>query len=114
VERAENNMKRKITVLTLWAVLFALCGSVDAEQKNERVPEPAVELIRLPFFASARASLRVQVGDYGPQIAGKGVGGNSPGNAAGRLSPISSTLTVLPFSSSINTRPAELPCASKQ
>jgi putative ABC transport system substrate-binding protein len=32
VERAEKNMNRKITVLTLCAVLFALCTSAEAQQ----------------------------------------------------------------------------------
>jgi hypothetical protein len=30
VEGAEKNMKRKITVFALSAMLFALCGSVEA------------------------------------------------------------------------------------
>ena len=32
MERAEKNMKRKITVLALSAVLFALCVPVEAQQ----------------------------------------------------------------------------------
>jgi len=32
VERAETNMKRIITVLTLYAMLFALCFSAEAQQ----------------------------------------------------------------------------------
>ena len=35
VERAERNMKTKITVLALSAMLFALCGSVDAQQPGK-------------------------------------------------------------------------------
>src|SRR5262245_37598868 len=35
VERAGKNMKRKITVLTLCAMLFALCSSADAQQKGK-------------------------------------------------------------------------------
>jgi putative ABC transport system substrate-binding protein len=35
VERAGKNMKRKITVLTLGALLFALCDSVDAQQPGK-------------------------------------------------------------------------------
>jgi ABC-type uncharacterized transport system substrate-binding protein len=35
VEGAGKNMKRKITVLTLSAMLFALCGSVNAQQKGK-------------------------------------------------------------------------------
>ena len=35
MERAGKNMKRKITVLTLCALLFALCGSVDAQQPGK-------------------------------------------------------------------------------
>ena len=31
-------MKRKITVLTLCAMLVVLCGSVDAQQDGENVP----------------------------------------------------------------------------
>jgi len=35
MERAGKNMKRKITVLALSAMLFALCGSVDAQQSGK-------------------------------------------------------------------------------
>ena len=35
VERAGKNMKRKITILTLCAMLLALCGSVDAQQTGK-------------------------------------------------------------------------------
>ena len=35
MERAGKNMKRKITVLTLGALLFALCDSVDAQQTTK-------------------------------------------------------------------------------
>jgi len=35
VERAGKNMSRKITVLTLCAMLLALCGSVDAQQPGK-------------------------------------------------------------------------------
>jgi putative tryptophan/tyrosine transport system substrate-binding protein len=35
VERAGKNMKRKIKVLTLCAMIFALCGSVDAQQAGK-------------------------------------------------------------------------------
>jgi putative tryptophan/tyrosine transport system substrate-binding protein len=35
VERAGKNMKRKITVFALCAMLFALCGSVDAQQPGK-------------------------------------------------------------------------------
>ena len=35
MERAGKNMKRKITVLTLCATLFALCDSVDAQQPTK-------------------------------------------------------------------------------
>src|SRR5262245_22656848 len=35
MERAGKNMKRKITVLSLSAMLFALCGSVDAQQTGK-------------------------------------------------------------------------------
>jgi putative tryptophan/tyrosine transport system substrate-binding protein len=35
VERVEKNMKRKITVFALIAMLFALCGSVDAQQTGK-------------------------------------------------------------------------------
>src|SRR4029453_937152 len=37
VDRAGKNMKRKITVLTLCALLFALCGSVDGQQTGKAV-----------------------------------------------------------------------------
>jgi putative tryptophan/tyrosine transport system substrate-binding protein len=37
VERAEKNMKRKISILTLCAMLFALCGSAEAQQ-GKKVP----------------------------------------------------------------------------
>jgi putative tryptophan/tyrosine transport system substrate-binding protein len=35
VERAEKNMNRKITVLTLCAMLFALCSSAEAQQPTK-------------------------------------------------------------------------------
>ena len=35
MERAGKNMKMKITVLTLCAMLFALCGSADAQQAGK-------------------------------------------------------------------------------
>jgi putative tryptophan/tyrosine transport system substrate-binding protein len=35
VERAEKNMNRKITVLTLCAMLFALCSSAEAQQPKK-------------------------------------------------------------------------------
>ena len=35
MSRAEKNMKRKITVLTLCAMLLALCFSVDAQQPKK-------------------------------------------------------------------------------
>ena len=41
VERAEKNMKRKISILTLCAMLFALCGSVGAQQAG-KVPRIGV------------------------------------------------------------------------
>jgi hypothetical protein len=34
VEIAEKNMKRKITLLTLCAMLFALCSSIEAQQSS--------------------------------------------------------------------------------
>jgi hypothetical protein len=36
-ERAKKNMKKKITVLTLWAMLLALCASAEAQQPA-RIP----------------------------------------------------------------------------
>ena len=33
--RAEKNMKKKITVLALCAMLFALCGSAEAQQPTK-------------------------------------------------------------------------------
>ena len=35
VETAEKHMKKKITVLTLCAMLFALCSSADAQQTGK-------------------------------------------------------------------------------
>jgi putative ABC transport system substrate-binding protein len=35
IERAEKNMNRKITVLTLFAMLFALCASAAAQQSTK-------------------------------------------------------------------------------
>jgi putative ABC transport system substrate-binding protein len=35
VEKAEKDMKRKITILTLSAMLFALCSSADAQQTGK-------------------------------------------------------------------------------
>ena len=35
MERAANNMKKKITVLTLCAMLFALCASAEAQQATK-------------------------------------------------------------------------------
>ena len=35
MERAGKNMKRKITVLTLYAMLFALCASAEAQQPTK-------------------------------------------------------------------------------
>jgi putative tryptophan/tyrosine transport system substrate-binding protein len=48
VDRAEKNMKRKITVLTLCAILFALCGSVDAQQPGK--------VFRIGFLDASNAS----------------------------------------------------------
>jgi ABC-type uncharacterized transport system substrate-binding protein len=48
MERAANNMKKKITVLTLCATLFALCGSVDAQQTGK--------IFRIGFLDSSTAS----------------------------------------------------------
>ena len=38
VERAEKNMKKKITVLTLCAMLFAFCVPADAQQTAGKIP----------------------------------------------------------------------------
>jgi putative tryptophan/tyrosine transport system substrate-binding protein len=48
VVRAEKNMKNKIIVLTLCAMLSTLCGSVDAQQ-TEKIP-------RIGFLDSSTAS----------------------------------------------------------
>jgi putative ABC transport system substrate-binding protein len=48
VEGAEKNMKRKIIVFALSAMLFALCGSVEAQQ--------AEKLPRIGFLDSSTAS----------------------------------------------------------
>jgi len=47
-ERAVKNMKRKITVFTLCAMLFALCGSVEAQQTGK--------LFRIGFLERSNAS----------------------------------------------------------
>ena len=48
VESAEKDMKRKITVLALSAMLFALCGSVDAQQVEK--------ILRVGFLDGSTAS----------------------------------------------------------
>jgi putative ABC transport system substrate-binding protein len=48
VEKAEKNMKRKITVFTLSAMLFGLCGSVDAQQPGK--------IFRIGFLDNSTAS----------------------------------------------------------
>jgi putative ABC transport system substrate-binding protein len=48
VERAEKNMKRKITVLALCAMLFALCSSARAQQPK-KIP-------RIGFLDNSTAS----------------------------------------------------------
>jgi len=48
VERARKHMKRKITVLTLCALLFALCGSGDAQQ--------AEKIFRIGFLDGSTAA----------------------------------------------------------
>jgi len=48
VNRAGKNIKRKITVLTLSAMLFALCGSGDAQQ--------AGKIFRIGYLDSSTAS----------------------------------------------------------
>ena len=48
MERAGKNMKRKITVLTLCTLLFALCGSVDAQQTGK--------IFRIGFLDESTAS----------------------------------------------------------
>ena len=48
MERAGKNMKRKITVLTLCTLLFALCGSVDAQQTGK--------IFRIGFLVDSTAS----------------------------------------------------------
>lgn len=53
VERAEKNMRRKITVLTLYAVLYALCASVEAQQPK-KTPHIGVLLGGSAAFDSAR------------------------------------------------------------
>jgi len=47
-QRAEKNMQRKITVLTLCAMLFALCLPIQAQQ--------AGKLLRIGFLDSSTAS----------------------------------------------------------
>jgi putative ABC transport system substrate-binding protein len=48
VERAGENMKKKITVFTVCAMLFALCGSVGAQQ--------AGKIFRIGFLDASNAS----------------------------------------------------------
>src|SRR5262245_421089 len=48
MRRAEKNMKRKITLLTLCAMLFALCGSVGAQQPTK--------ILRIGFMDTGTAS----------------------------------------------------------
>jgi putative tryptophan/tyrosine transport system substrate-binding protein len=48
VERAEKNMTRKITVLTLSAMLFALCTSAEAQQTGK--------MFRIGFLDNSTAS----------------------------------------------------------
>jgi ABC-type uncharacterized transport system substrate-binding protein len=48
VNRAGKNMKRKITVLALSAMLFGLCGSVDAQQTGK--------VFRIGFLDNSTAS----------------------------------------------------------
>src|SRR5262245_8524914 len=48
MRRAEKNMKRKITLLTLCAMLFALYGSVDAQQTGK--------IFRIGFMDTGTAS----------------------------------------------------------
>jgi ABC-type uncharacterized transport system substrate-binding protein len=52
VERAEKNMNRKITVLTLCAMLFALCSSAEAQQPT-KVP-------RIGYLGSTSVSARTE------------------------------------------------------
>ena len=54
VERAEKNMTRKITVLTLCAMLFALCSSAQAQQPK-KVPRLGYLSNSDPVTESARA-----------------------------------------------------------
>jgi|SRR5215471_11085352 len=49
-------MKRKITVLTLCAILFALCGSVDAQQTKKI---PTVGFLLEGFPSSISDSIRI-------------------------------------------------------
>jgi putative ABC transport system substrate-binding protein len=48
VERAEKDMKKKITVLTLSAILLAFCGSAQAQQTGK--------VLRIGFLDSSTAS----------------------------------------------------------
>jgi ABC-type uncharacterized transport system substrate-binding protein len=54
VERAEKNMKKKITVLTLCAMLFAVCSSAQAQQPKN-VPRIGYISSGDPASESARA-----------------------------------------------------------
>jgi ABC-type uncharacterized transport system substrate-binding protein len=53
VERAEKNMKRKNTVLTLCALLFALCSSAEAQQPK-KVPRIGVLTVNAPQAIATR------------------------------------------------------------
>jgi len=54
-ERAKD-VKRKITVLALCAILFALCGSVDAQQTKKI---PTVGFLLEGFPSSISDSIRI-------------------------------------------------------
>ena len=53
MERAGKNMQRKITVFALCAMLFALCGSVDAQQPGKVFRIGYLEQSMLPVARSS-------------------------------------------------------------
>jgi len=72
VERAEKNMKKKITVLTLCAMLFALCSSAHAQQPK-KVPRIGYLSNTSPSADSARyEAFRQGLRELG-YVAGKNV-----------------------------------------
>jgi putative ABC transport system substrate-binding protein len=62
VERAEKKMKKKITVLTLCAMLFALCASAEAQQPTK---VPRIGYLAADPRAPTREAFRQGLRDFG-------------------------------------------------